>query len=65
MQEVKAITRVIDEAELKCNNCNFNVMLGTTKINSLKKAARRHTEKTGHSVSVIYPKVFTTIKVEK
>jgi len=63
MNSVKGVTRTIDEAELKCVDCNFDVVWGTTKLDSLKRSARRHAEKTGHTVKVLYSREFTITKI--
>jgi len=64
MHCVEGKTRTIDDSNLICRDCSFRVMIGTTKIESLKRSARRHVEKTGHKVDVIYQRIFTASVID-
>jgi len=63
MNDVKGVTKTVDAAELKCFDCDFQAIWGTTKLDSLKRAARRHAKNTGHTVQVVYARKFIVTKV--
>lgn len=44
-----------DKGVLRCLDCDFNLPTGAgTLLTSLKRTARRHKDKTGHSVVITY-----------